>query len=356
MFRTLLPAALLAIALSGLSACQGPAASPVPRMSAGATTATGGKLLAFAGATDLFSGPTAIYVLDPVSGSLQQLSAADRNCSRPIWSPDGARVAFMCAPRSPGLGSALCAADLGGAYSCSDELPYHDLRGWHPDGKRLVSVTVEDSKARVELLSPDGWATEPFSGMENAMSPTWSSGGQFMVLHTPDAVWMANGDGSDRHALADSLAGQYVLPSPDGRQIAAVVVDALADRLYVGGVPGRTLRPIGEVYTETAPVWSSDSSQLAYVGLRGLAPALYVADAATGNSHFIDLLAPGDWSGEYRPAEPSWLGGGALLAYSTLLHDGMAYIFITRPNHTELRRLSTGRQHFALIFDLAWQP
>jgi serine/threonine protein kinase len=134
------------------------------------------------------------------------------------------------------------------------------------------------------------------------------------------AVWV---DRTGRYlgtAIPDEL-DETLRISPDGRRIAAAVHDldkASTDIVVVDVASGAKSRLTTHPLWDQNPVWSPDSTQIAYVGIRDK-PGIYAQNAAGGGER---LLAEGQ---ALRPLD--WSVGGKLLA-TRASADGVELVLI----------------------------
>ena len=177
------------------------------------------------------SGNSDVWVSDVVRGTLTRLTTDDAFDGRPLWHPDGRRVAFRSdrngqpevfwqAADGSGTAERLLTID----ESVTDIVPYD----WSPDGATLfVSATFRETGSDVGMVSIEGPGTwEPL--IQTAARETWPT-------ISPDGRWLA---------YASNETGSFEVyvqrfPELEGKQ-----------PISVGG--------------GTLPHWSADGSELFY--------------------------------------------------------------------------------------------
>jgi len=152
---------------------------------------------------DKFVQPGLLFVIALHGSAPVDLHVPVWKVLRPIWSPDGQRIAFACVV-DPG-NSDLCIINrdgtgfqrlTSGAASESDP-------AWSPDGKR-IAFTKNDSIALITLA--DGGVTTLTSGRE----PSWPPDGSNLVFVGDGRLVIINANGSNRKPLTSP--GNYHAP------------------------------------------------------------------------------------------------------------------------------------------------
>ena len=187
----------------------------------------------------------ALFILDPARGTTTQLTVSGATGNFPVWSPDGARIAF--ASSRDGVYNLYVKSSNG---SSPDELLRKSERNkflmdWSRDGRYLI-FSEQDPKTR----NADLWLL-PMTGE-----------------HTP--ILYVHGDSDKRDAHF----------SPDGRWVAYTSDESRRMQVYVQSFPVASER--WQVSTDGGgrPRWRDDSKELYYMDMTGRLMALEVKTGA----------------------------------------------------------------------------
>jgi Tol biopolymer transport system component/serine/threonine protein kinase len=164
-----------------------------------------------------------IYAMSPLSGSPRKL--VDRfdavfSIASPLWTSDGAKLAYVVVSGEPGVAQLVEFLDLStgqterlslpGRWNCRCEFAFS------PDGRFIAYVDAQEPAAQVTQLwvmpLPDGEAVRISDGRTRDWSPTWSSDG--------DAVFFLSNRGGSMDLWYQPIKDDG---SPDGPPEAATV-------------------------------------------------------------------------------------------------------------------------------------
>jgi TolB protein len=299
--------------------CQATAEAPTPAPTARATARpTAGALATGSAATAEGVTPTAsaaakgkgriafagfdaarqthgIYVMDLAQGVARLVQ---ENASQPAFSPNGNRLAFRnLDPQHLGLGI------INLQQGTVSELTAHvedSVPEWSPDGSQIVFASNKhgDRKWRIYVISPDEVRGE---GVEWAFGakPDWSSNGSLIAYHGCDlrgdncGVWVIKPGGFGPARLTTDANDTAPAWSPDGSQVAFISTRTGDWELYLVEVAsGRETRLTNSPAADVAPTWSPDGKQLAFLSNRGGGWAVYILDIKTGQ--VTQVIATGD--------------------------------------------------------------
>jgi Tol biopolymer transport system component len=226
----------------------GDAGHPRPRPAARLPDALAGRELVFV----LRSSARADHVYVALADG-SRLRRVDRGAGcrqRPVFSPDGDRIAYRFMPRCDYRRDAVVIVDVHGGSRLDLSRRtgvYGTSPSWAPDGRSVAFAGI-----RRGAHGPDR-------------------------ADRPAGLYIAAADGSRARRITPRRLGEVQYPSwsPDGRAIAFQLSAGRAFDLYTVGPDGSGLRRLthGEGFTEW-PMWSPDGRSIAY-GVEGDTSALW---------------------------------------------------------------------------------
>jgi Tol biopolymer transport system component len=259
--------------------------------------------------------------------ALTQLTASGADSglnSPPAWSPDGSKIAFESSRALDGsnnsnIGSIgniwVINADGSNARPLTQLTATGSFRAvWSPDGSKIAftsgraldgSDNANTSGASVVtniwLMNADGSGVKPLTQLTARLSesdqPVWSPDGSKIAFTSSRAldgsnnsnsaanIWVVNADGSGARALTQLTAREVTslqpVWSPDGTKIAFASDRALDGsdannfslNIWVMNADGSGAKPLTQLTATTLsdqPVWSPDSSKIAFASSRAL--------------------------------------------------------------------------------------
>ena len=225
-------------------------------------------------AMDLRDQALDIWVHDIERGTLARLTSDPAPDYKPVWAPDGRRIAFASTRANPPIANlyAQSADGTGVATRLTVSENAQQPGSWHPSGKYLL----------IEEVNPESSMDLMVLAVEGSDGPGWKPGEPTVFV-------------SDRGRQWDAAF------SPDGHWVAYVSTESGNAEIYVRPFPG----PGGKWQVSTAggtlPSWSRAQPELVY----GMDGALMVVRYASRNGAFT-ASAPVPWSkGRYEFRGPS---------------------------------------------------
>jgi dipeptidyl aminopeptidase/acylaminoacyl peptidase len=251
---------------------------------------------------------TALWAVPSAGGDPWRMTAPGYSASRPRWSPDGRRLAFLSsrATDEDEAKTQVWAFDLrgGDAQPLSDVVQGVDGFDWSPDGSRLL-LTIQDPKpedllddAEKAKKKPEPHVIDRLQFKRDYVGYLDHRRTHLYVLDLEDKglIQITSGDYDDSDG-AWSPDGKLVAftsnrtAEPDGNENSDLWIVAAANTDQ-----GRTLRRITDnPGSDHSPAWSPDGKSLAYVTDRApelmwyATQQLALAPVAGGDSR---LLAP----------------------------------------------------------------
>jgi hypothetical protein len=224
----------------------------------------------------------------------------------------------------------LVATTLPGASTAGSYLPPPgDTRPvWSPDGSRIAFTTSRDGHALVIKPLGEGDETRLAEGatvISTAISPDWRWVA-FTRFEAGEQVLRVVGiDGAGEHRLASAGFGARPAWSPDSRKLAFRAADGTLSIVDIHSTAIIRIAPGG-----ASPAWSPDANAIAFHGGGDDAPNLYLSDPG---GVVVRLLAGGPGA----QIEPKWSPDGARIAFLTQKDDGKPFRFgVTFSDGTEL--------------------
>lgn len=283
----------------------------------------------------------ALWLVAP-DGSDHRLVTDAVPVSRPIWSPDRTRIAFVSSDPLDGRAAGalyVVSPDGSGLRSIYRLAHPNAVPSWSPDGTAIALTSVADWDLRsetglltvriVDVATGRSTGVSPqFGG--HGTSPAWSPDGRFVAfigrpelddprvspLSGPSEVWIwSAADGMARsltgnrapgaNRLVWSPAGDRVLVLTRARGLPGETSSASAGILSVDPISGtidEIAARVGASTSSWAPAWSPDGARLAWVE----SPGVVVLRERSGDETRVPV-------GRFLSGSITWSPGGESL-------------------------------------------
>lgn len=268
-------------------------------------------------------GQLSIYLADPRSGTLSNLSEHASVNGAAAWSKDGKRIVFET--NRNGLTS--------GNF---------DLYVMNADGSQQRQLTNSPESDRYPTFSPDGQRVcfrrdaKDLAGNSELFVVNVDGTGETNLTNHPaydaDPAWSPNGE---RIAFASTREGRW--------RLFTMRADGTDVRLLSTGPPG------GSAF----PAWSPEGSQVAFSGTANDRAEIYVIDADGKNERQLTTLGA-------HSTLPAWSGDGNHIAFlhrpdSFLPAAAAGSLYVMRADGSEVREIAP-RECSLYVGRPAWAP
>jgi dipeptidyl aminopeptidase/acylaminoacyl peptidase len=221
-----------------------------------------------------------IYVSDANGGHARRITGrTPAEANQPSWSPDGKRVVFAARgyiytvqATGRGLKRMTSRPFMKNPQGKRLKIRVTDSRPtWSPDGSRIAFVRHGNGgKDNIWTMRADGRAQHALTntGTRGWLSPDWSPDGSKLVYARSPGLWVIDADGKNDHVIFTSgsvLRGEPAW-SPNGTEIAySALTDSpqLARRIFVVGADGSSPHVVSSsggdphAVSDSAPAWQS---------------------------------------------------------------------------------------------------
>lgn len=230
---------------------------------------TGHKLLV----TSVRTGDTEVFIADPVTGDLFNVSRSPKSEDRyPCWSPDAKHICFM-SDREGTTNLWISNADGSKVRRLNRSPSVCYMPSWNktPAGERIV-FGMHSNKPEMASIKPDGTELRMFG---EGHDPTLSPDGKLICYtgHPPEGgvtVYVMNWDGSEKRrivASASKVGATFPNWSPDSKQLVYSFPVQEELELFIinlNGTGQRQLTTFGGTSVCTPSAWSPDGKFISF--------------------------------------------------------------------------------------------
>jgi Tol biopolymer transport system component len=244
-----------------------------------------------------------VYVLDLGSGQAHRVTRHPADDHEPAWSPDGRKIAFV-SQRIHGPSGYSYDLYVINADGSGERRLTHDLQGaaypaWSPDGRTIV---FSDFGNGTYVVNADGSGQRRLG--PGGLDPQWSPDGRRIAYLDGSSgtfqLYVMNADGTAKHHVARGDGPSW---SPDGRKI-AFLADPATQRsplakqnpeIYVVNADGTGLKRLtNNRVWDQAPLWSPDGKLIAFFTVRNGDDEIYVMNADGSGQRNVSRLPARD--------------------------------------------------------------
>ncbi len=286
------------------------------------------------------SGDSEIYTVDPAGGSPVQITDNSVGDFRPVWSPDGTKLAFARSTFGCDDTTSIWTMNADGSNQQSGGPCGRDA-SWSPDGQQIAytNVDYESGSSCISVLNADGTFDRTLicDSSRTITDVAWSPSSLRLAFSADQDVFTIFSDGTNLRNLTNTPSVAELDPnwSPNTPLNIAFLGTGPPHGIWVMNYEGSDATPIkgnGASY----PAWSPDGQKLAYVDLGPPFGIWTMSSDGTGAAFRTSGSAP-DWqpvpyTGYPRPK-------GATPMYAPLVP---AYTPCTSPNRTHGPPLAYG--------------
>lgn len=197
--------------------------------------------------------------------------------SRPTWSSDGSKIAYMRFPQDPNTRVQIYVMNADGSSSHSITAdPSWITTGepaWSPDGTKIAFDGADINNVGIFTVAPDGSNKTFIVGSGIATTPAWSPDGNkiafmfYVSSVSREQIQVVNSDGSSRIALTPTtLNASDPAWSPDGTKILFTQTgDNGSQQIYVMNADGSNPHPLTDTTSHSVSAhWSPDGQAILF--------------------------------------------------------------------------------------------
>jgi TolB protein len=213
-----------------------------------------------------------IYLVQASTGEVKNLSNNKSVEVEPVWSPDGARIAFV-SDREGAQDIWTMKPDGTDAQQLTKKQGISSNLRWSPDGSRIAFVSAKAGRDQVYTVEvATGKVAQVTTDAIGARQPAWAPDGKKLSFSSYTGrygTYTMNADGSEKVQLTDVNGGLDASWSPDGTRLAyvALIGQPQGWKVFTVGKDGKGLKQLtknANTYGNVYPQWSPDGNKISY--------------------------------------------------------------------------------------------
>lgn len=217
-----------------------------------------------------------------LDGIRTEIELSDRSIVNARFSPDGQSVAYS----QYGFGALGEQALLGIGLASRDAQHITELThaleifgAWSPSGKRMAYVQVSGEQTFISVMRADG--SDRHALAEGTSPLRWSPDGNwlsFISSKGANSIHIVRTDGTGEMLVTVDLGSAEYAWLPDSRHISFVSLPPYYVKVIdIDTLEVETITSVGASY-KTAPAWSPDGAQVAFIGVDAASTPLDLED------------------------------------------------------------------------------
>ena len=238
---------------------------------------------------------TELFGLDLGDRTRHQLTSLGGAAAFPVWSPDGARVAFLA---MDGQTANIMLLDRATGDISVAVAGNGNPADWGPRGQRLLITSESAGKRGLFILDLSSGTTRPVdTGGEGDAYARWARTGEWITYESgrdgnPEIYVTHLASGATRRLTENDNLDEWPSLARDASRIAWASGTEEVKDLWVMRVDGSEKRRVttGLLFGDAFPEWSPDGSQIVLTVREGAGFVLKLVDV---ESRKIDDLGPG---------------------------------------------------------------
>ena len=210
-----------------------------------------------------------LQVADSDGYNAQTVYSSREPIISPVWSPDGARLAYVAFDQKKPIvyvqnlatGQRQVAANLKGNNSAP---------AWSPDGRQLAIVLTRDGHSQIYSVNADGSGLKRLttsSGIDT--EPNWSPDGKYLLFTSdrggsPQIYRMPSYGGEAARLSYDGSYNVSPRYSPDGKSFAFIQRESGRFRIAVQDIVSGQVQVLTDNAQDESPSWAPNGKMILY--------------------------------------------------------------------------------------------